>query len=147
MATPVHTLPESAAGAAASAVRDSPHDADEVVTAVLQDMEKDFEDAAQQQAAAPVQRRPASAIAAVAPQLSHSHSNTGSRSLLELNMEHLKLAGVVAVLGAIAFHPNLTQMLYEKIPRLSVLETYDMFVRALLLAAAFYVLLTFYEQK
>lgn len=148
MATPVHKLPEGATNA--------PHDADEVVTAVLQDMENDLEDAAHAQAGGqappPAQRRPSAAHAApaaagyAAGYPPAPRESSGVLSLLELDIENLKLAGIVAVLGTIAFYPNLTQTLYEKIPRLSVLETYDMFVRAFLLGVFFYVLLT-YVQK
>jgi hypothetical protein len=135
MATPLNKLPD------ASNPPIETHDADEVVSAVLKDMENELA-THEPQHANPLPPRQYYSQNQSPPQLAVPPQGFMA-SLLEPNMENLKLSACIIVLSAIAFQPNLTRVLYEKIPRLSIFETYDIFVRAVLLGVFFYVLLTY----
>lgn len=148
MATPLNKLPPSIDEPTQGA-HDT--DADDVVNAVLQDMESELS-AQEASGATEPPRRPAPTHAQptaaprplAAPQTPTAASAmTGFMGAFDIHMDNLKMAAWIIVLSAIAFQPNLTRALYERIPRLSMLESYDIFVRAILLGVFFYVLLTY----
>jgi hypothetical protein len=148
MATPLNKLPPSTDELTHGAgAQNADADADDVVNAVLQDMESELS-AQEASGATEPPRRPAPTHAQptavprplAAPQTSNV---TGFLGAFDINMDNLKMAAWIIVLSAIAFQPNLTRALYERIPRLSMLESYDIFVRAILLGVFFYVLLTY----
>lgn len=132
MATPINKLPADAYVQG---------ETDDMVSAVLEDMEKEMaaSEPPKKQVQFQQQAQPTYQYMVAPPEYL---SPSPQASWMTIDMENLKQAGVIVVLSFLIFQPNLTNIIYEKLPKLSILASYDLFVRAALMGVFFYIILT-----
>lgn len=130
MATPINKLPADAYVQG---------ETDDMVSAVLEDMEKEMAASEPPKKQVQFQQQAQPTYRVVPPEY---FSPPPPASWMTIDMENLKQAGVIMVLSFLIFQPNLTNIIYEKLPKLSILASYDLFVRAALMGVFFYIILT-----
>lgn len=145
MATPLNALPPTPSGAGIATPTPPPAD----VADVLNEMEQVVrqEEAHRMPAPGPALATMAMPMLPAAPMVPYGAGagmSASSTAAGFIHMDHAKRAGVAVVLAWMLFYPNgIFPGIYERLPKLGFLESYDFYVRLLLLAVLFYVVLTY----
>lgn len=158
MATPIQTLSPQGQGQGVGITSGgaNPTDlSDPLVSDVLNEMEKEVNQARQQSSAlhsqghgmnglsASIASMPSAPTLASMPFPGTSLKNTAS-SVQWIHVSHLKVAVICMVFSYIIFNPSgILPSLYYRFSKLNFLESYDLFVRIFLLGVFLYVLLTY----
>lgn len=132
MSTPVNQLPNKQS---ATSIPDDPE-----VLNVLQEMEQEVKTAARVNSApipAPPPQQPV--VMAPPPPMQPAMIKTRTGGNKWINPDMLQHAAVVGIIAVLVFHPKTMETVYASFPKLGFLEPFDLFVRALLLAALVYV--------
>lgn len=138
MSTPIQQLPQGAAPPATAKL-----DEDPAVNDVINEMTMEFNTA---------NPAPTKHVTAVPHQPVVTHASPSSQPFVVtpvmpsssaktwFDTEHAKRAAIVAVVAFIMLHPYDLSQLYEKIPMLYRVASYDRYIRVVVLAVALYVL-------
>jgi len=132
MSTPISSIPVPSSG-------EVPHEEDPEVMAILQEMQP--ASAPAPMAPPPVPRMPMMAQAHAMAHPPTTQVVTGPSQKALFDQKKAQRAVYASLIAFLLFYPTTFAMLYQKVPKLQVLENYESVIRLVLLAGVLYLLM------